>query len=184
MPQRREGSRRSTCCTRSGTTWKSQQAALSPAGAGTGAFNGLALQGDELVTSGSGSASISLVSDAGAVPAETGVVYTFNRSGASWTPGPALRVPAAVDNEGDVETDGQFGSAVALSNGTLAVGADLETGPAINSLGQPYQATSVGAVYAFTAGSTASSPWSQQVRASSADAFDQHGGRGPGRARR
>ncbi|WP_422847539.1 integrin [Acidovorax sp. M14] len=103
----------------------------------------------------------------------TGAVYVFTKSGATWSQQARIAAPNGEAND-------YFGNAVALSadGNTLAIGADGESGdqkgtfatmPATNNL-----ASSSGAVYVY---SRAGAVWSQQafIKANNADADDLFG---------
>jgi hypothetical protein len=103
----------------------------------------------------------------------TGAVYVFTKSGATWSQQARITAPNGEAND-------YFGNAVALSadGNTLAIGADGESGdqkgtfatmPATNNL-----ASSSGAVYVY---SRAGAVWSQQafIKANNADADDLFG---------
>ncbi len=103
----------------------------------------------------------------------TGAVYVFTKSGATWSQQARIAAPNGEAND-------YFGNAVALSadGNTLAIGADGESGdqkgtfatmPATNNL-----ASNSGAVYVY---SRTGAVWSQQafIKASNADADDLFG---------
>ncbi|HEY0994313.1 MAG TPA: integrin [Kofleriaceae bacterium] len=104
--------------------------------------------------------------DDGAVFA--GAVYVFVRAGASWTQQAYIKASTA-------RTAGGFGSSLALSSDTLAVGAFAETGTStgINGSQRPSGVPS-GAVYVF---GRASGQWTQQayVKASNTGGGDAFG---------
>ena len=144
--------------TRSGTTW-SAQAREAPA-----LGMAVALQGDVLIAGQPGAASAATpLPDGGSGPSDTGAVVSFTRTGTTWTrSATVLRVPtASPGSTGTTANDGQFGQAVALSNGTLVVGAPLE--PHV-----PFSAE-VGALYAFAGGAGA---WSEQLRTQPTSLYD------------
>ncbi len=103
--------------------------------------------------------------------ADSGAVYVFKRSGATWNQQAYLKAsnPGASDS---------FGFSVALSadGNTLAVGASSEDSNAvgINQSETDNSAANAGAVYIFTRSGTT---WSQQayVKASNTEAGDQFG---------
>ena len=164
--------------TRSGATW-SQQAYLKASNTGTGDWFGysVALSGDTLAVgalqedSNATGVSTTAPTTAGSGATESGAVYVFTRSGATWSQSAYLK--ASNTGAGD-----WFGHSVALSGDgdTLAVGALREdsnvtgvstTAPTTAGSG----ATESGAVYVFTRdGGT----WSQSayLKASNTGAGD------------
>ena len=101
--------------------------------------------------------------------ADSGAVYVFTRTGGTWSQQAYLK--ASNTDAGD-----NFGTSVALSEGTLAVGADAEDSKA-TGVGGPQTdntASASGAVYVFTRTGAA---WSQQayLKASNAEASDAFG---------
>jgi FG-GAP repeat/S-layer homology domain len=156
--------------TRSGSVWTEQaylKASNSDAGDDFG--ESVAISGDTVVV-GAGS------EDSGANgingnqglngAAEAGAAYVFGRSGSAWSQQAYLK--ASNSNAGDL-----FGTAVAISDNTIVVGArgedsGLATNEADNSLGD------AGAAYVFT---RSAGTWSQQkyLKASNIDATDQFG---------
>ena len=145
--------------TRSGTTW-TQQAYLKASNTGVSdQFGGsVALSGDTLAvgaqyedsnaTGVNGNQANNSANDSGAV-------YVFTRSGTAWSQQAYLKA----SNTG---ADDYFGSSVALSGDTLAVGAHLEDSNAtgVNGNQANNSAGNSGAVYLFTRGGTT---WSQQA---------------------
>ncbi len=103
--------------------------------------------------------------------AQSGSVYVFARSGATWVQQAYVR-PAVTD------VDDQFGISLALSadGSTLAVGADGEDSNAItvNGNAADNSTNAAGAAYVFVRSGTT---WSQQayVKAGNSDALDQFG---------
>ncbi len=96
--------------TRSGTTWSLQQKLTANDGAASDRFSSaVALGGDTLVVGAS-------QDDSGA-NVDQGAAYVFTRSGTVWTQQPKLTASDGAAND-------FFGSAVALSDGTVLVGAD------------------------------------------------------------
>jgi len=99
----------------------------------------------------------------------SGAVYIFTRSGTTWTQQAFLR-------PSNIGSNDRFGDSVALSGGTLAIGAYAEDGDASSTLGNTNDnLLNSGAVYVFT-GSGAN--WTQQAyikafNAGSADAFSE-----------
>ena len=133
---------------RTGMTW-TQQAYLKSSNTAADARFGtsVAISGDVVAVGASGDASAGT---------NTGGVYVFARTGTTWTQQAALRASNAAARAA-------FGTRVALSGDTLAVGA-------------PYEATGSsqsGAVYVFVHGST----WTEQrlLKASDAAAYDYFG---------
>ena len=154
---------------RNGTVW-SQQAYIKASNTGSGDRFGisLALSGDTLAvgayreqsnaTGINGDESDNSLTEAGAV-------YVFTRSGTVWSQ--QAYIKASNTGSGDA-----FGSSVALSGDTLAVGA---TGEASDGSSQNDNSLSnAGAVYVFTRSGTA---WSQQayLKASNPDSDDSFG---------
>ena len=99
----------------------------------------------------------------------SGAVYLFTRGGGTWTQQAYLKA----SNTG---ASNLFGSSVALSGDTLAVGATGEDSNAtgVNGSQADNSANFSGAVYLFTRGGTT---WSQQayLKASNTDALDRFG---------
>jgi hypothetical protein len=149
---------------RTGAVWQ-QEAYLkaSNTGAGDSFGAGVALEGDTLVVGASGEASAATGvngNQADDSAPNSGAVYVFRRSGATWAQEAYLKA----SNTG---ADNYFGVHVALSGDTLAVGASGE-----NGVGAA-QASS-GAAYVFVrSGAT----WQQQayLKASNVDASDFFG---------
>jgi hypothetical protein len=103
--------------------------------------------------------------------AETGAVYVFTRDGTdAWSQQAYIKA----SNTGSGDT---FGTSVALSDGTLVVGAAREDSAArgVDGFEADNKALNSGAAYVFTR--DASSTWSQQayIKASNADIQDQFG---------
>jgi hypothetical protein len=98
----------------------------------------------------------------------TGAAYVFTRTAGVWSQEAYVKAS---------NVSGAFGSAVALSGDTLAVGAPFEAGHATGIDGDQSDNTapSAGAVYVFT---RSAGVWSQQayVKASNTDAGDRFGG--------
>ena len=101
--------------------------------------------------------------------ADSGAVYVFTRSGGTWSQQAYLKA----SNTGKSD---KFGSALALSGDTLAVGAYLEDSKAIGVNGNQANNTAAdsGAVYVFT---RSAGTWSQQayLKASNTSAEDRFG---------
>ena len=100
----------------------------------------------------------------------SGAVYVFTRSGGTWSQ--QAYIKASNTDSGDT-----FGSAIALSGDTLAVGAWREAGSSTGVNGGRQDDNSAersGAVYVFT---RTGSIWSQQayIKASNAEAGDEFG---------
>ena len=180
--------------TRTGTGW-SQQARIHASNADTYDWfgNAVALSGDTLVVGasneGSNSTGVnpSTTSTGGSDPqadnsaSNSGAVYVFTRSGSTWN----QRAYIKASNTG---ANDQFGSSVALSGNTLAVGARNEdshsTGvnPSTTSTGgsdpqADNSASNSGAVYVFTRSGTDNTTWTQQayIKASNTDREDYFG---------
>jgi hypothetical protein len=101
-----------------------------------------------------------------------GAVYVFRRSGTTWTQQAYIKA----SNTEPSGTGDEFGSAIALSGETLAVGAPSEDSNATGIDGDQdnNDASNSGAVYVFTReGST----WSQQafIKASNSETLDRFG---------
>ncbi|MCC6139643.1 MAG: FG-GAP repeat protein [Nitrospira sp.] len=158
---------------RTNGSW-SQQAYLkaSTVDAGDVFGSALALSGDTLVAGATGEASAATGSngdqtDNSAV--DSGAVYVFTRTNGSWTQQAYLKA----SNPG---TSDLFGGTLALSGGTLVVGA---TGEGSNAVGLNGDQTDnsegdSGAIYVFT---RSGSGWSQQtyLKASNTNEFDYFG---------
>ena len=180
--------------TRTGTGW-SQQARIHASNADTYDWfgNAVALSGDTLVVGasneGSNSAGVnpSTTITGGADPqadnnaSNSGAVYVFTRSGSTWN----QRAYIKASNTG---ANDQFGSSVALSGNTLAVGSRNEdsnsTGvnPSTTITGgadpqADNNASNSGAVYVFTRSGTDNTTWTQQayIKASNTDREDYFG---------
>jgi uncharacterized protein (TIGR03437 family) len=129
--------------TQTGNQW-SQQAELTPSDVTANDFFGnvVAVSGDTAVVGDS-------TKNTG-----RGVVYIFTRTGGTWNPPSEL-------SAGDGEPNDFFGTSVAMSGGTVAVGA-------------PYHNQSAGAVYMFTQNGAG---WSQQAEVTASDAapYDNFG---------
>ena len=182
--------------TRTGTGW-SQQARIHASNADTADWfgNAVALSGDTLVVGASNESSNS----AGVNPSTTitggpdpqadntarssGAVYVFTRSGSTWN----QRAYIKASNTG---VNDWFGSSVALSGNTLAVGAGREdshstgvnpsttiTGGADPQDDNSFSGTDSGAVYVFTRSGTDNTTWTQQayIKASNTDREDYFG---------
>lgn len=137
---------------RSGTTW-SQQAYLKPASVGTTQAGdqfgtSVAVSGDIVVVGApfedSSATGINSTPDESASAA--GAVYTFVRTGTTWSQHASLK-PSAV---GTTQADDQFGYSVAVSDGTVVVGAFGEDSSTkgINSM-LDEGAKNAGAFYVF-----------------------------------
>ena len=100
----------------------------------------------------------------------SGAVYLFTRSGTTWSQQAYLKAS-------NTDIDDWFGSSVALSSDTLAVGARYEDSNATGVGGNQADnsASGSGAVYLFTRSGTT---WSQQayLKASNTQANDRFGG--------
>jgi trimeric autotransporter adhesin len=161
--------------TRTGTVW-SQQAYIKASNTGAGDEFGrsVALSGDILAVGAN-------LEDSGAVgvggnqndtrnqATDSGAVYVFTRTGTAWSQQDYIK--ASNTGAGD-----QFGRSVALSGGTLAVGAYGEASNAMGVGGDQINdlAANSGAVYVFTRDRT---HWSQEayIKASNTGANDTFG---------
>ena len=135
---------------RSGATW-TQQAKLVPSDPrATGRFGEAAAFSNDIALIGSSDGDLT-------APTEAGVVYSFQRSGTTWTQLPKITPTVR-------ETNAKFGLALAVDGTTLVVGA-----PASFSSGKP------GAAYVFVRSGTA---WIEQAKLTAADgvANDAFGG--------
>lgn len=166
--------------TRTGTNW-SQQAYLKASNAegGTSRFDtadsfgvSVALSGDTLAVGALGEDSNAIGVNGNQVDnsaRNSGAVYVFTRASGAWSQQAYLKA----SNTG---AEDQFGSTVALSGDTLAVGANQESSNAtgVNGNQTDNSAGASGAVYVFTKTNGA---WSQQayVKASNAGVGDQFG---------
>ncbi|WP_437508065.1 cadherin-like beta sandwich domain-containing protein [Sorangium sp. So ce1099] len=158
---------------RTGATW-AQQAYLKPSNTGASDLFGssVAVSGNTVAVGATGeSSSATGVNGAQAdnSAAGSGAVYVFTRSGATWTQQAYLK--ASNTGANDV-----FGTSVALSGNTLAVGATGEASSArgVNGAQADNGAPGSGAVYVFTRGGAA---WTQQayLKASNAEGGDAFG---------
>ena len=179
---------------RTGTDWR-QQAYIKASNADTSDHFGfsVALSGDTLVvgapdeSSNSTGVNPSTTSAGGANPqadntaTDSGAVYVFTRTGSTWNQSAYIKASNTGAND-------EFGSAVALSGNTLAVGTKDEdshsTGvnPSTTSAGganpqADNAATDSGAVYVFTRSGTDNTTWTQQayIKASNTGGDDQFG---------
>ena len=166
--------------TRTGTNW-SQQAYLKASNAegGTSRFDtadsfgvSVALSGDTLAVGALGEDSNAIGVNGNQVDnsaRNSGAAYVFTRASGAWSQQAYLKA----SNTG---AEDQFGSTVALSGDTLAVGASQESSNAtgVNGNQTDNSAGASGAVYVFTKTNGA---WSQQayVKASNTGAGDQFG---------
>jgi len=159
--------------TRNGTTW-SQQAYIKASNTGKEDNFGwsVALSGDTLAVGAPFEESNATGVDGNQYDnsaSGAGAVYIFARSGGDWSQ--QAYIKASNTNAGD-----QFGYSLALSNDTLAVGANHESSSTTGVEGgqSDNSAFIAGAVYIFTRSGTA---WSQQnyVKASNTDAGDEFG---------
>jgi len=158
---------------RSGTTW-TQQAYVKASNTGAGDYFGasVALSGDTLAVGApyEDSAAIGVNGTQTDNSASfAGAVYVFVRSGTTWT----QQAYVKASNTG---ADDYFGSSVALSGDTLAVGAPYEDSPAtgVNGNQADNSAREAGAVYVFVRSGTT---WTQRayVKASNTGDSDQFG---------
>ncbi len=158
---------------RSGTSWTQQayvKASNSEASDGFGVS--VTLDGDTLAVGAPGEASSAAGvngNQADNSASSAGAVYVFARSGPSWA-------QQAYVKAGNTGAKDRFGSSVALSADSLAVGAPAEASSAvgINGNGLDDSALFSGAVYVF---SRSAALWTQQayVKASNTGASDQFG---------
>jgi hypothetical protein len=128
---------------RSGSAWTQQAKLVASDGAAVDSFGvAVALAGDTAIVG-------AYLHDGGA-GANSGAVYTFTRSGSSWTQRSKLTPSGSASGD-------QFGVALAVSGDTLVVGADrVDIGPT----------TDQGAAYIFTRSGAA---WTQQARLTASD---------------
>jgi acyl-[acyl carrier protein]--UDP-N-acetylglucosamine O-acyltransferase len=159
--------------TRSGGAW-SQQAYLKASNTGNSDFFGgsVALSDNTLAVGayGENSNATGVNGDQSSNAAsDSGAVYVFTRSGGAWSQQAYLKA----SNTGAHD---HFGASVALSDNTLAVGADWESSDAagVNGDQSPDTEHFTGAVYVFTRSGGA---WSQQayLKASNTDVTDYFG---------
>ena len=159
--------------TRSGTTW-TQQAYLKASNTGVNDNFGssVALSGDTLVVGATGEDSNATGVNGNQTDnsaGRSGAVYLFTRSGTTWTQQAYLK--ASNTGAGDY-----FGTSVALSGDTLAVGAHEEDSNAtgVNGNQTDNGEGDSGAVYLFTRSGTT---WSQQayLKASNTSVEDYFG---------
>ena len=158
---------------RSGTTW-SQQAYLkaSNTGASDDFGSAVAISGDTLVVGARGEGSSATGVDGNqsddSAP-NSGAGYVFTRSGTTWSQQAYLKA----SNTGSAD---RFGSGVAVSGDTVAVGAFGESSSATGLNGNQWDnsAPGSGAVYVFT---RSGAIWSQQayLKASNTNANDSFG---------
>jgi len=159
---------------RDGSTW-TQQAYLKASNAGAGDQFGysVALSGDVFAIGAPNEDSSAVGVNSGGQAdngaAASGAAYVFVRNGTTWTQQAYLK--ASNTGAGD-----QFGTAVAVSGETLAVGAHLERSAAagVNGNQSDDSAAGAGAVYVFERDGVT---WSQQayLKASNAQAADNFG---------
>jgi hypothetical protein len=159
--------------TRSGGVW-SQQAYLKASNTGAGDYFGrsVALSGDTLAVGAyledSDATGVNGVQGSNAAR-NSGAVYVFTRSGGAWSQQAYLKA----SNTGERDF---FGTSVALSGDTLAVGAPQEYSDATGVNGDQSSNAAIfsGAVYVFTRSGGA---WSQQayLKASNTAAHDHFG---------
>ncbi|MDH5376811.1 MAG: FG-GAP repeat protein [Gammaproteobacteria bacterium] len=132
--------------TGSGANW-TQQAYLkaSNAGGGDGFGQSVALSGDTLAVGASNEDGDenSTAANPNDNASSAGAAYLFTRSGANWSQQAYLKAS-------NVGADDTFGTSVALSGDTLAVGADFEDGDENSTAANPNDnASGAGAVYVF-----------------------------------
>ncbi len=149
---------------RSGGVWN-QQAYLKPAAVGTSQANdhfgaAIAVSGDTVVVGAfqEDSSSTGINSTPNEVAGGAGAAYVFVRSGGVWSQQAYLK-PAVVGPGG--QAGHLFGTSVAVSGDTVAVGADHESSSTLGINSTPNDgAGSSGAVYVFTRNAGV---WSQQA---------------------
>jgi hypothetical protein len=175
--------------TRSGVTWTKQTYLKATNAAVDDAFGAaVAISGDgntiAIGATGEDSNAITVNGDqSNNTAAESGAVYVFARSGATWLPPDYLK-------SGNSEADDRFGVALSLSSdgNTLAIGAHQEDGAAVGVNGSRQADSSgcvtddplnvakcdSGAVYLFA---RSAGLWSQQtyLKSSNSNAFDNFG---------
>ncbi|RPH42276.1 MAG: integrin [Burkholderiales bacterium] len=160
--------------TRTNAAWTQQayvKATTPGAGDGFGAAVSLTGDGATLAVAAPGEDGDPALGDADNSMGNSGAVYVFTRSGATWSQ--QVRLKASNAQAGD-----EFGRSAAISSDgtTLAVGATREDGgtPGVGGNESDESAPDAGAVYVFVRGG---SVWSQQayVKASNADSSDQFG---------
>jgi putative Ig domain-containing protein/FG-GAP repeat protein len=152
---------------RSGDTW-SQQAYLKASNTGTGPSQfgaSMAVSGDTIVVGAPGK---DLISPSDPTQ-KAGAAYVFVRSGGSWSQQAELKAS-------NTDRLDAFGWSVALSGGTIVVGAPGEASKALGVNGNQADnsALEAGAAYKFV---RSGSSWSQQayLKASNTDAGDRFG---------
>ena len=149
---------------RSGAVWN-QQAYLKPAAVGTSQANdhfgaSIAVSGDTVVVGAfqEDSSTTGINSTPNEVAGGAGAAYVFVRSGGAWSQQAYLK-PAVVGPGG--QAGHLFGTSVAVSGDTVAVGADHESSSTLGINSTPNDgAGSSGAVYVFTRNAGV---WSQQA---------------------
>ena len=159
---------------RQGTTW-SQQQYLKASNTSSGDFFGqaVAISGETLVVGARNEASAATgINGDGtdnSLP-EAGAVYVFLRIGVNWSQQAYLKASRT-------ERSNRFGSAVAITDNTLIIGAEAESGRArgINGDEQDIGALAAGATYIFTR--TPTGIWSQEayVKASNTSEYSRFG---------
>ena len=160
--------------TRTGSTW-TQQAYLKAANTGAGDFFGtsVAISNDTIVVAASledsNGTGINSINGGNDLAANSGSAYVFVRTGSTWSTEAYLK--ASNTGAGD-----QFGTAVAIANDTIVVGAigeDSNT-TGVNGTQTNNSASFAGAAYIFARTSTT---WSQQayLKALSTEVFDFFG---------
>ena len=144
---------------RSGTIW-SQQAYVKASNTRAFADFGrtVAVSGDTLAVGAPGESSNATGiggDQANTTASSSGAVYVYVRAGTTWSPQAYVKAPNTRQNA-------VFGSAIALSNNTLAVGSPFETSNAtgIDANQNDTSASGAGAAYVFVRAGTA---WSQQA---------------------
>ena len=157
--------------TRSGVIW-SQQTYLKAGNSGADdAFGGsVAISGDTLVVGAQGedSSSTGVDSNPDEAAVAAGAAYVFTRSGTSWSQQAYLKAS-------HTRAEDRFGSAVAISGETIAVGVPAEDSSTTGVNSNPNQAAgSAGAAYLFTRSGIR---WSQQayLKSSNTGVADQFG---------
>ena len=159
--------------TRTGSTW-TQQAYIKGSNTKTLDFFGwsISVSGDTLAVGaiGEDSNAKGVNGDQADTSASmSGAVYVFTRTGSTWDQQGYIKAS-------NTETDDRFGSSVAVSGDTLAVGAYAEASNAkgVNGDQSDNSAPDSGAVYVFT---RTGSAWNQQayIKASNAETNDSFG---------
>jgi len=163
---------------RSGTTWSQQAYLKAPNAEASDRFGStVAISGDTIVVGAADedNAETTITNGSGVgvdsvAAAEAGAVYVFVRSGTTWSQQAYLKAPNA-------EAGDKFGSAIAISGDTIAVGAPEESSAQATittGASSDNSATESGAVYVFVRSGTT---WNHQayIKPSNINAGDQFG---------